>query len=76
MLLLLFYVTSTIIPVPVEFFQTLVHKSGPKEICNNYRPISFLSPFSKILEMSLQSIKQIFLKLPTTEQTFRISAKL
>ena len=27
-----------------------IHKSGPKNLCNNYRPISLLSPFSKIFE--------------------------
>ena len=27
-----------------------IHKSGPKNLCSNYRPISLLSPFSKIFE--------------------------
>jgi len=26
-----------------------VHRSGPKEICNNYSPIFLLSPFAKYL---------------------------
>jgi len=30
-----------------------VHKSGPKKICNNYRPISLLSPYAKIFEKCL-----------------------
>ena len=30
-----------------------LYKSGPKDICSNYRPISILSPFSKIFEKCL-----------------------
>ena len=30
-----------------------LYKSGPKDICSNYRPTSILSPFSKILEKCL-----------------------
>ena len=37
----------------VLFHTKVVHKSGPKEICNNYRPISLLSPFAKIFEKCL-----------------------
>ena len=30
-----------------------LYKSGPKDICSNYRPISILSPFSKIFKKCL-----------------------
>ena len=34
---------------------TPVYKKGPKNMCRNYRPISLLSPFSKIFEKCLYS---------------------
>jgi len=37
-----------------------VHKSGPKEICNNYRRISLLSPFAKIFEKRLYNQLKFF----------------
>jgi len=30
-----------------------LHKSGPKIQCNNYKPISLFSPFSKLFEKCL-----------------------
>ena len=33
----------------------LTHKKGPKNLCFNYRPISLLSPFSKIFEKCIYS---------------------
>jgi len=32
-----------------------IYKAGPKDICSNYRPISNLSPFSKIFEKCLHT---------------------
>jgi len=32
-----------------------LYKTGPKNICSNYRPISILSPFSKIFEKCLHT---------------------
>lgn len=34
---------------------TPVHKSGPNSVPNNYRPISTLSPFSKIFELLMKN---------------------
>ena len=31
-----------------------IYKKGPKDICENYRPISLLSPFSTIFEKCIQ----------------------
>ena len=59
MLLLLFYVIYIIITggvfpdIQKLAFVIPVHKNGSKEICNNYRPISLLSPFAKISENCL-----------------------
>ena len=36
------------------------YKTGPKNICTNYRPISILSPFSKIFEKCLHFRLQLF----------------
>jgi len=46
-------ITSGVFPDVLKLAYVIpVHKSGPKEICNNYRPIS-LSPFAKIFEKCL-----------------------
>ena len=46
-------ITSGVFPgIPKLAYVILVHKSGPKETCNNFRPIS-LSPFAKIFEKCL-----------------------
>ena len=37
-----------------------IHKSGPKNNINNYRPISLLSPFSKLFEMHLYNNLKFF----------------
>ena len=42
-----------------------IHKSGPKHLCSNYRPISLLSPFSKIFE------KCIYAQLHCYRQEFK-----
>ena len=35
-----------------------IYKKGPKDICENYRPISLLSPFSKIFEKCIHLLKK------------------
>ena len=45
-----YFITSEVFPDILKLAHVIpVHKSGPKEICNNYRPI-FSSPFAKIFE--------------------------
>ena len=37
----------------LSVLQILIHKGGQKDLCNNYRPISLLSPINKIFEKLL-----------------------
>jgi len=49
-------ITSGVFPDILKLAYIIpVHKSGSKEICNNYRPIFLLSPFAKIYEKCLQN---------------------
>jgi len=47
-------ITSGVFPDILKLAHVIpVHKSGPKEICNNYKLASLLSPFAKIFEKCL-----------------------
>ena len=52
-----------------------IHKGGQKDLCNNYRPISLLSPIKKIFEKLLHSRLYSFIEqhnmLSTNQSGFR-----
>ena len=56
-------IVDEVYPNSLKIGQILpIRKSGPKNLCNNYRPISLLSPFSKIFEKCIYEQLSVLLR--------------